>query len=614
MMLETSHLQTGLGDATSINDRSRGTDIPICDDHNFIDDNDEDDALKRSGPRNLDRTGYDEGKCRNVLVRYCAHIPRNYQYKDGIPQVFLILREHLGDENLDLAGGVLYELIEVDCEHTDDPGAAFQRWKHDHLRRYADLELPHVPHMTTITSSIIPTERLSQWRSKYPERYPFVLSDSSPAERSSVDPSCIRHRKAWLIDHTLYTSSRSDGTRPLNSPDPKKFHEIQWNYEYGTRGKFIQERDVSIVSPDSPSLVSPPGAVDTSVDISSQLKGSRRSMPGLGILEKLTGRIFSLRRKSSLEPKRRSWLPNTLMVETAALFRDKGSSSEVVSVPLPGGCRIPNAIFARKYSLVETSDSLPPYLSLRQMPTAESKATETIVEAASNGLLDGAPPWSFRGPFTPQLGFDGGLDYHWTPQEPTITRRRFDVGASTQDAMDLPLGDRYQGLGSSRTANYTTQRASTKRQGVIFNLDLVGGAANAETTQQSANYTTSNVSIPGNPCETTPRVLRPTIYQPSRPDGSSIAGTQQNMIRLASSQTERLTMERHRPGLLRPNPLLFQNIEFSIPFEASGLETASSNRKTTVIERLPSPPLSNVNVSRNDGVCSAADVIPSART
>lgn len=52
------------------------------------------------------------------------------------PQVFLVLRDHLGDENLDLAGGVLYELIEIDCEHTDDPGAAFQRWKHDHMRRY----------------------------------------------------------------------------------------------------------------------------------------------------------------------------------------------------------------------------------------------------------------------------------------------------------------------------------------------------------------------------------------------------------------------------------------------------------------------------------------------
>jgi hypothetical protein len=76
-------------------------------------------------------------------VRYCGHVPRNYQYKDGIQQVFLLLRDHLGDENLDLAGGVLYELIEIDCEHTHDPGAAFQRWRHDHMSRYVrhSLEL-----------------------------------------------------------------------------------------------------------------------------------------------------------------------------------------------------------------------------------------------------------------------------------------------------------------------------------------------------------------------------------------------------------------------------------------------------------------------------------------
>lgn len=53
----------------------------------------------------LSRNGYDEGsrltlvnavhwiftkvcaECRNVLVRYCAHIPRNYQYRDGVQLV-----------------------------------------------------------------------------------------------------------------------------------------------------------------------------------------------------------------------------------------------------------------------------------------------------------------------------------------------------------------------------------------------------------------------------------------------------------------------------------------------------------------------------------------------
>lgn len=54
--------------------------------------------------------------------------------------MFLVLREHLGDENLDLAGGVLYELIEIDCQYSDDQGAEFQRWKHDHLNRHVSWQ------------------------------------------------------------------------------------------------------------------------------------------------------------------------------------------------------------------------------------------------------------------------------------------------------------------------------------------------------------------------------------------------------------------------------------------------------------------------------------------
>jgi hypothetical protein len=106
-------------------------------------------------------------ECRNVLVRYCAHIPRNYQYRDGVRlvrcpihlgeqlsdkvQVFLVLRDHLGDEFLGLAGGVLYEMIEVDCHYSDDPGAAFQRWRHDHLNR-------HVRRVATSTTELVVTQ------------------------------------------------------------------------------------------------------------------------------------------------------------------------------------------------------------------------------------------------------------------------------------------------------------------------------------------------------------------------------------------------------------------------------------------------------------------------
>ena len=65
-----------------------------------------DNVLIRPSAHNPSRVGYSEEsesvryheagvgnitytllECRNVLVRYCAHIPRNYQYKDGIQQV-----------------------------------------------------------------------------------------------------------------------------------------------------------------------------------------------------------------------------------------------------------------------------------------------------------------------------------------------------------------------------------------------------------------------------------------------------------------------------------------------------------------------------------------------
>ncbi|KAI1449394.1 hypothetical protein F5Y02DRAFT_208525 [Annulohypoxylon stygium] len=536
---------------------------------------------KRSGIHNLNRTGYHEDKCRNVLVRYCAHIPRNYQYKDGVQQIFLILREHLGDENLDLAGGVLYELIEVDCEHTDDPGAAFQRWKHDHLRRYADLELPHVPHMTTITSSIIPTKRLSQWRSTHPNRYPFVLSDSSPStERVSVDPSCIRHRKAWMIDHTLYISSRNEGTRPLNSPNPKEFHERQWDSDYASQGRLIEERDVPIASLDRPSEVSPPGTADNLLNSPSRRKGLQRFSPGIGFLYKLADRISLHKREPGTAQKRRTWRPGAHVFEQTPLrHRDKDCSPDATKIPLPVGFQVPNAIFARKYLLVEASESLPESLSLRQMPTAESKATDTIVDAVTHGLLDREQPWSFRGPFTPQLGFDGGLDYQWTSGEPTITFRRFHVGALSQDATDLNFrsrcGERNQ---NTRENNSSLERTSTKRQGIIFGLgralEREGEGEGDNHAQNSLNYTTSNERFHSGQCAIIPRSV----------DGEMCPDARGDLVLRASSGAESAQTGRQKCALRRRDSLLFQNIEFTLPVESSELQNPTPHRKVTVVE------------------------------
>ncbi|KAI1433060.1 hypothetical protein GGR50DRAFT_670707 [Xylaria sp. CBS 124048] len=416
---------------------------------------------RHSGPHSLSRLGYDEEKCRNVLVRFCAHVPRNFQYKDGIQQIFLILRDHLGDENLDLAGGVLYELIEIDCEYSDDPGAAFQRWRHDHMYRYTDLELPHIPHMTTITSSVIPTEKLARWRLEHADRYRFVLSDWSPLKQRNCLASCIRSKKAWLIDHTLFVSTPSEGTHPLRSPNPKEFHEMQWNPNYGATGRFVKERELTIASLDRPSENSTPDTADISANTMSRRSRTQRLRHLLSIMN-IFQRIAKKRGKEksggNVEQRRRSWMTNSFSCDSNLPFKDKRNQCDIPSVPLPNGCQIPNAIFARKFRIVNHDEVLPPHLSISQMPTAESKATETIVEAASAGLLCQASSWLFRGPFTPQLGFDGGLDYQWNAQMPDITVRRFDLEAPMTEAPQFDQDYIFDGLTGVRV--HTLREAS----------------------------------------------------------------------------------------------------------------------------------------------------------
>ncbi|KAI0015079.1 hypothetical protein F4780DRAFT_773790 [Xylariomycetidae sp. FL0641] len=421
---------------------------------------------KRSGLLNLTRSGYDEEKCRNVLVRYCAHIPRNYQYKDGIQQIFLILRDHVGDENLDLAGGVLYELIEIDCGHTDDPGAAFQRWRHDHMRRYSDFELPHVPHMTTITSSIIPTERLARWRLEHRDRYTFVLSDSSPtSQRFSFDPSCIRTRKAWLIDHTFYVSSRID-----------EFHEMQWNSNYGSGGKFVQEREVPLDSRGRPSATTAVPAAGTTQPRVTRFKPLRRSLSKTGVVDHVTSKLDKSKIESETKQRRRSWMPSAFGFDSGSMFRDKRSATETTSVPLPDGCQIPHGIFARKFALVADGDTLPPFLPLRQMPTAEKKAVDTFVDAAATGCLSRSSAWSFQGPFTPQLWFDGGLDYQWGYRDPSITVRRFDLEAPLPANPEPVFPSPFRESRFRRSETHTAKTQSrSRRRAQVFDLEEFRG-------------------------------------------------------------------------------------------------------------------------------------------
>ena len=265
----------------------------------------------------------------------------------------------------------------------------------------ADFELPHIPHMTTITSAIKPTPTLVQWREKYSSRYTTRLSDHSPTRRISTEPTGIRSRKTWIIEHTMYVSTREGGTQPFRSPNPKQFHEMQWNIGYKCGGKLVEERQVSV---SSLSL----GSEDRQV-----VPAERPSRLSLATLARRVVR----KKAAHDDARRKSWFSNVFAFDTVLSFREFLDSRPI---PLPEGCPVPNAIFARKFGLVANGQPLPPSLPVKAMPTAESKATETVVKAAACSATYST--WEFRGPFTPQLGFDGGLDFRWVVSDQSTTR------------------------------------------------------------------------------------------------------------------------------------------------------------------------------------------------
>ncbi|KAF2999178.1 hypothetical protein E8E14_005178 [Neopestalotiopsis sp. 37M] len=437
--------------------------------------------------------------------------------------VFLLLRDHLGDENLDLAGGVLYELIEIDCEHTHDPGAAFQRWRHDHMSRYlqSDLELPHVPHMTTITSSIVPTDRLTRWRQEHPDRYHFVLSDHKPLqERLSAERNGIRNRKPWLIENTFFVSSHTEGTLPLTNPNPKEFHEMQWRGCHGEVGRFLHEREVSTSNSDQYNMSTPAGASTSKGSMEKTSRASRMSL-----LNKIVGRSSKDKQETDKDQRRRSY-----------------SGEDVV--PLPDDCQIPHAIFARKHLLVDSEKSLPTYPPINRMPIAESKATETLTSTATLER-------DFRGPFTPQLGFDGGRDYRWTVSDFILTTptKRPTPSSRNDDSSPKPKADPFV---QAESVTHTRAKRRGFHMGYNNALDWLSG--HHQTTPTQTRHTSSNV---GN--------VSPSMQQRGSPPSHR--------------------RNRHRWR----NSLHLDHVQFVVP-ETAGNQTPPPNRKTTVVQVSPSPP------------------------
>jgi hypothetical protein len=313
-----------------------------------------------------------------------------------------VLRDHLGDECLGLAGGVLYEMIEVDCQHSDDPGAAFQRWRHDHMNRHTDLELPHVPHLTTVTSAVTPTATLVRWRKEHPQRYRTRLSDhSSRSEQAIIRSSCIRSRKEWMIEHTMYVSSRNGGTHPLHHINAKEFHERQWSGTTNHIGKLIGEKSLNLV--DLLSVSEPDQPAQDVEEARRKVKLTERIQKHRGDTRYFFQKVLALKRPF-VDPTS-TWLAPSSEFSTQTALRTILEPKPCLRVH---DWEIPNANFARKFDLYTDSGPLPP--TIQELPVAEDKAIDVVTDPTMQELMYSL---GFQGPFTPQLWFDSGLDYLW---------------------------------------------------------------------------------------------------------------------------------------------------------------------------------------------------------
>lgn len=446
--------------------------------------------------------------------------------------------------------------------------------------------------MTTITSCIIPTQKLARWRSQHPERYTFVLSDSAPpsTDRFSADRGCIRNRKAWLIDNTFYVSSRRDGTLPLHTPNPKEFHEMQWKPQHSKVGRFVEEKEVVV----SNTGTTPPRTSGTKSPLSIG-RDLGTPAPRSSLIGRFTGKLGQSKRKQKGfmgDERRHSWLPT---MESGPRFADWRRDSVPGAVSLPNGVRVPNAIFARKYLLVEEGEILPTHLPISQMPVAESKATDTIAHAAELGLFKEEPMWSFRGPFTPQLGYDGGLDYQW-PSFPLETQAsRLGVGAEKGE-MAGKKGSRSRIADRNSNSCAARRTPSSKKKGSKLGPNgTLDRLATEESTQDRACLSSPAPSEDSS-CSEDPDPSRGGLSPAASPcrqktleraddgDRRQVAyGTQKT--REPAQANDGIVRESSKMGDWR----VLQNIKLLMPEGSSARKKSpSTNRKTTIMQ-LPPP-------------------------
>lgn len=270
----------------------------------------------------------------------------------------------------------------------------------------SDFELPHVPHLTTVTTAIVPTSRLTEWRNKNPERYSIRLSDHAiPSREAPTYKGCVRSRRHWMIDHTMYISSRNGGTQIYRCMNAKEFHEKQWASDDERRGRLVEHRSLEL----------PPLSLsDEALTPFSEENEAENYSQHQSTVTKRTNDIIQMVRKISIRAR-----PQKTTIEEPQLSVELGlpvqatqgvtKPASAYDLPIESERKIPNAAFARKHAIYEETRAIPPYI--RELPIAEARLASKVKK---NVAKETRHSWARKGPLTPQLWYDSGLDYRWS--------------------------------------------------------------------------------------------------------------------------------------------------------------------------------------------------------
>lgn len=200
----------------------------------------------------------------------------------------------------------------------------------------------------------------------------------------------------------MYVSSGQGGTAPYRSLKAKEFHEMYWSQDWGRRGTLVEERSIDISEFKRSCETKVEGAeCENTEPLAHTTRGRRR-------LVSFRTKFHALSAKTDIGCTSRRLKSDSNSATRPISTISSQDISHRQSVQPSHQWQIPNAIFARKFGLFTDSDPLPP--SIKESPIAESKVVNSLALDLSP---DFAQYCSDQGQLTPQLWYDGGLDFRW---------------------------------------------------------------------------------------------------------------------------------------------------------------------------------------------------------